>query len=258
MTGRWVSLRTGAAWVRRRSPRAFRLLREWHRRAIARRYHGDLVALAEYYGTDKWNDHWYAEIYAEHFRAVRDRPLNVLEIGVGGFDNPASGGASLRMWKAYFTKGQIHGIDIHDKKAVEERRIRVWQGSQVDSEFMSAVFAAIGRVDILIDDGSHMNAHVIATFQQCFPLLADDGLYAVEDVQTSYWPEYGGHARAHDDPGTTMGFFKQLTDGLNRSEMPEGARAPGRFDGSVRAVHFYHNLIVIEKGDGTHPRRRAR
>lgn len=188
---------------------------------------------------------------------MRDRPLNVLEIGVGGFDNPHSGGASLRMWKAYFRNSQIHGIDIHDKKPIEERRIRVWRGSQVDPEFMSAVFADIGRVDIVIDDGSHVNAHVLATFQHCFPLLADDGIYAIEDVQTSYWPEYGGNPRRFDDPRTTMGFFKQLTDGLNHTEMPDRSRERGPFDTLVRAVHFYHNLIILEKGDSTLLRRRA-
>lgn len=252
------SLRGVAAQLKQWSPRLFQVAREWHRNFIAFRYQGDLVGLASYYGTDKWNTHWYAEVYADHFRDWRNRPLNILEIGVGGFDNPHSGGASLRMWKAYFSKSQIHGIDIHDKKPIEERRIRVWLGSQVDSAFMSSVFAEIGRVDILIDDGSHANAHVLSTFQHCFPLLADGGIYVIEDVQTSYWPEYGGNPLAGDDPNTTMGFFKRLTDGLNHTEIPDASRAPGLFDTTVRAVHFYHNLVVVEKGDSTRPRRRSR
>lgn len=254
----WMSFRGAAGRVKKWSPRLFQVAREWHRDAIALRYRGDLVALADYYGTDKWNTHWYAEVYEEHFRDWRDRPLNIIEIGVGGFDNPHSGGASLRMWKAYFRNSQIHGIDIYDKQPIEERRIRVWRGSQVDREFMAGVFANIGRVDILIDDGSHANDHVIATFQQCFPLLADGGLYVVEDVQTSYWPEYGGHPGSVDDPNTSMGFFTLLTDGLNHTEVRDGARPPGPFDTIVRAVHFYHNLIILEKGDSTRPRRRQR
>lgn len=252
------SLRGAAAQLKQWSPRLFRGSRECHRYAISLRYRGDLVALANYYGTDKWNAHWYAEVYAEHFRDWRDRPINLLEIGVGGFDDPHSGGASLRMWKAYFRNSQIHGVDIHDKTPIEERRIRVWQGSQADPKFMSRVFAGIGRVDILIDDGSHVNAHVITTFQHCFPLLADGGIYVIEDVQTSYWPEYGGNPETFDDPGTSMGFFKRLTDGLNHTEIPDGSRARGPFDTTVRAVHFYHNLIILEKGDSTRPCRRLR
>lgn len=249
------SVRTAGAWLKARNVRAFRLARESHRRAIALRYYGDLVALADYYGTDKWNTHWYAEIYAEHFQGLRNRRLNILEIGIGGFDNPQNGGASLRMWKAYFWRSQIHGIDIHDKALIAEPRIHVWQGSQVDQQFMSKVFTTIGRVDIVIDDGSHMNTHVIATFRHCFPLLADGGLYAIEDVQTSYWPEYGGGSSRFDDPATTMGFFKGLADGLNQTEIPAGARGSDPFDTLVRAVHFYHNLIIVEKGSSTRPRR---
>ena len=249
------AVRLAAARLKKISPGAFRLAREWHRRAIARRYRGDLVGLATYYGTDKWNHHWYAEIYEEHFRHLRDRPLNVLEIGVGGYEHPDNGGASLRMWKAYFRRSHIHGIDIHDKKRIEEPRITTWQGSQVDSAFMSAVFAAIGRVDIVIDDGSHINAHVIETFKHCLPLLAPGGIYAIEDVHTSYLPEYGGQARVTDDATTIMGYFKRLTDGVNYAELPtqpEPSREPLAI---IRAMHFYRNLIVVERSDAAMDRR---
>jgi len=49
--------------------------------------------------------------------------VNILEIGVGGYDNPNYGGNSLRMWKRYFYRGKI---------------------------------------DVIIDDGSHINQDVIA------------------------------------------------------------------------------------------------
>ena len=67
MTGT-MSLRGAAARLKRWSPRWFQVAREWHRHAISLRYRGDLVALADYYGTDKWNAHWYAEVYAERAR----------------------------------------------------------------------------------------------------------------------------------------------------------------------------------------------
>ena len=46
--------------------------------------------------------------------------------------------------------------------------------------------------DIIIDDGSHLNRHVVKSFQVLFPLLADDGIYVAEDTQTAYWPGEGG------------------------------------------------------------------
>ena len=252
---KWPWLRTALAPLRRLSPHADRLVRESHRQVVALRHRGDLVALADYYGTDKWNHHWYAELYADHFHHLRARPINLLEIGIGGYDDPRSGGASLRMWKAYFARGQVYGIDIHDKRLVEERRIHVFRGSQADLEFMSDVFARIGSVDIVIDDGSHVNADALATFQHCFPLLANGGIYAIEDVQTSYWPEYGGHPGGACDPKTVMGFFKAQTDGLNRTEIKGDGRDWGYVGTHLKAVHFYHNLIIVEKGDSTAPRR---
>ena len=88
------------------------------------------------------------------------------------------------MWKAYFPESRIFGIDIYDKK-YRRRRIRTFQGSQTDANFLKRVVEEIGPVDIIIDDGSHYNTHVIASFQTLFRLLAPKGIYVVEDTQTS-------------------------------------------------------------------------
>ena len=48
------------------------------------------------------------------------------------------------------------------------------------------------ELDIIIDDGSHINEHVIRTFQYLFPKLKPGGIYVVEDTQTSYRQDYGG------------------------------------------------------------------
>src|SRR5262245_54084192 len=91
----------------------------WRRRArhlYARlRWGADLPALAAYFGTDKWGEHWYARHYQAHFAPLRRRRLRLLEIGIGGYDDPHKGGESLRMWKAYFPNAQIFGLDITDK-----------------------------------------------------------------------------------------------------------------------------------------------
>ena len=60
-------------------------------------YSGNLNKLAQIYNSDKYGRHKYTPIYSEKFKKVRYRKLNILEIGVGGYDNPLNGGASLRM-----------------------------------------------------------------------------------------------------------------------------------------------------------------
>jgi hypothetical protein len=71
--------------------------------------------LSTVYFTDKWNVHKYAQWYETHFAPLRKKRLNILEIGIGGYSHPEYGGGCLRMWRTYFPKARIYGIDIEDK-----------------------------------------------------------------------------------------------------------------------------------------------
>jgi hypothetical protein len=215
---------------------------------LSKLYSSDLNKLATIQGTDKWNRHWYTQHYDRHFRHLRKRRLNILEIGVGGNEHPDQGGESLRMWKRYFPHSMIYSIDIYDKSALQEKRIKIFKGSQVDENFLKDVFKQIGSLDIIIDDGSHVNEHVLTTFKTLFPLLNQGGIYSVEDVQTSYWPNFGGDSENLNNPATIMNFFKGLTDGLNHIEFLKQGYEPSYFDKNIVAIHFYHNLIFINKG----------
>lgn len=249
------SLKSAARETRRRnSKRLARVVTEFeqHReQARAERemrlLSTDLVGLAQHFGTDKWGAHRYAQHYQRHLEHLRDRPVNLLEIGVGGYSSPVKGGSSLRMWKAYLPKAQIHGLDIHDKSRLQEDRIRIFRGDQSDPDSLREVAAEIGRIDVIIDDGSHLSEHVVTTFETLFPLLAPDGIYCVEDLQTSYWPEWNG-SEDLDSPATSMAMLKRVVDGLNHEEWVGDAPTPTYTDRHVVAAHFYHNLAILEKG----------
>lgn len=209
----------------------------------------NLTRLAKHFKTDKWGrDHKYTPHYQRHFRAWRDHPINLLEIGIGGYERDGAGGKSLRMWKAYFPNAQIFGLDIHDKSFIDEPRITTFQGDQTDPAILTAIAEAAGELHVIIDDGSHRPADIIATFKILFPLLAADGIYVIEDTQTSYWPEFGGREDPTAD-GTTMAFIKQLVDGLNYEEFLEEPYEPTYTDLNVTAVSCYHNLVFIQKGE---------
>lgn len=204
-----------------------------------------LTILAIKHGTDKLT-HGYAPHYERYFSTLRLKRLNILEIGIGGYRDPKAGGESLRLWKDYFPNSMIHGIDIHDKLAHAEERISIYQGSQDDPEFLKAVVRKAGPINIVIDDGSHVNKHVITSFRTLFPLLASGGIYVIEDLQTSYIPDYGGDSENLGDPATSLGVLKQLIDGLNYQWLP--ARTPTYFDQNVLSVHFYPKMAFILKG----------
>jgi len=100
----------------------------------------------------------------------------------------------------------------------------------------------------MIDDGSHLNEHVITSFRTLFPLLAEDGIYVIEDTQTSYWPKFGGDSYNLNNANTIMNFLKTLTDGLNYEEIARKDYPPSYFDQNIVSLHFYHNLVFIYKG----------
>ncbi|HEX5445016.1 MAG TPA: class I SAM-dependent methyltransferase [Pirellulales bacterium] len=214
--------------------------------------------MATIHGTDKWNSHWYAQHYQRHFQPLRRKRLNLLEIGIGGYDDPFDGGGSLRMWKQFFPRAKIYGIDIHEKSAHAEPRVAVFRGSQCDPDFLHKVARQIGRIDIIIDDGSHVNEHAIASFECLFPLLADGGIYAIEDTQTSYWPGSYGGSTDLSCASTTMNRLKRLVDGLNYREFLDPHYSPSYFDRHVVSAHFYHNLAFIYKGDNEENTNRER
>lgn len=208
----------------------------------------NLTELAVHFGTDKWGTHRYTPHYQRHLEHLRGEEFTLLEIGIGGYSKVGKGGASLRMWKHFFPRAQVLGLDIADKSFVDAPRIRTYQGSQVDEAVLRRIFDDAGEIKVVIDDGSHRPEHIRETFRMVFPLLPDDGIYAIEDTQTSYWPEWGGSEDRHD-PTTTMALVKDLVDGLNFEEYVDESYEPTYTDLHVKAVHVYHNLVVIEKGD---------
>jgi hypothetical protein len=208
----------------------------------------NLRLLATMYGSDKWGQHWYARHYERHFSSLRRKPIVLLEIGIGGYDDPRAGGASLRMWKHYFPRGRIHGVDICDKSPQDEDRIRTFVGDQSDEKFLRQLISEIGRPDIVIDDGSHINSHMIKSFEVLFPLLADDGIYVMEDTGSSYWPDFGGSSEDLTSARTSMCMLKGLVDGLNHREFMLRDYQPSYFDAHIVSMHFYHNLVFCYKG----------
>jgi hypothetical protein len=72
--------------------------------------------IARFYRTDKSSlGHNYSPYYQRHLGPRRFKRNLVFEIGVGGMDNPYSGGQSLRTWRDYLPRSTIVGIDIEAK-----------------------------------------------------------------------------------------------------------------------------------------------
>lgn len=207
----------------------------------------DLTSLAKVYQTDKWGYHFYTPVYEQWFRSLRYKPIRLLEIGVGGYGKSQMGGNSLRMWKRYFPQGQITGIDIYDKSVLQENRIKILIGDQTNIAFLTELTKTEGPFDIIIDDGSHVQSHIITSFETLFPLMNPGGIYVIEDTQTSYWPKFEGSTSAMDSVDSAMNYFIKRVHAVNRQEWLAEEKGTDIPDEGIGSISFYHNLIFVTR-----------
>ena len=97
---------------------------------------------------------------------------------------------------------------------------------------------------IVLDDGSHIQGHVNSAFNFLYPQLQPDGIYAVEDLHTAYWPDHQGGLHA---PTSFIERCKSLIDELNGVWTPEKSLLTP-FTRSTISMSFYDSVVVFEKG----------
>jgi hypothetical protein len=200
------------------------------------------------YGTDKYV-HGYAPKYEQLLRARRWRRLGVLEIGIGPGDMNGVGG-SLRVWRDYFLRSTIVGIDIDDKDVALGPRVHTLRGDQASTDDLGRAVATLPQLDVVIDDGSHRGDDIVTSFRFLFPLLRAGGMYVIEDLHTSYWEQYGGAVPAPATSG--VGLIKRLVDEVQAFDEVYARRPDwgGHADVEgieVGAIHVYPGIVFIEK-----------
>lgn len=207
-----------------------------------------LDELAIKYGTDKSSlHHNYTPLYEKYFGELRNKSINFLELGWGGYEDPNAGGESARMWREYFSKASITVLDIHEKNN-DIKGVNFLQGNQESTFVAKALLEEHGKFDIIIDDASHISSLTIQSFHNFFNTLAIGGMYVIEDLHSSYDPDYYGDDEASKDPEdkrvfTAMMFLKQLCDEVN-SEFRAGEHSYG-YD--IEYIHFYKDICFIKK-----------
>lgn len=205
----------------------------------------ELSKLALIHHTDKL-DHGYTHIYEQYLEPLRGQIRNVLEIGVNA-------GGSLHMWREYFPNARIWGIDINpDCKYYEYKRVGVFVGDQTDEVFLNKCCDDIGSpIDLIIDDGSHVNTFTTKTFYTLFPRLKSHGVYIIEDLSCSYakldtdekcrenWPGMKLNKPGNlDNDRTHMdNFFNNMIHNVDKEIQ------------NVLSVHFWKWCAIILKGD---------
>ena len=198
-----------------------------------------LIEIGKKYPSSK-NISGFIELYEKYFFQFKDKKLNILEIGI---DN----GDSLRIWSEYFTEANICGIDI-TKVDFAIKNTEIFNGDQSDINFLKKIVSKYKKFDIIIDDGSHQSKHIIKSFKFLFTYLNENGLYVIEDLQTSYIPRYGGSRINLNKKGSSMNFIKSLLDSINYEQSDRPFFKKNTFDGNIKSVNFHQNIAFITKG----------
>ena len=190
----------------------------------------------------------YIPMYERYFERFRGEEVTMLEIGI--FD-----GGSLQLWRSYLgPKAKIVGIDINPECAeYTDDRIEVFIGDQADAGFLTGVLDEIGPVDIVLDDGGHAWDQQRVSFETIYPRMTDHGVYACEDMGTSYWTGFEGSS-----PGKSyVELMKDKVDELNGlysgqiNEVTSTTSSVCFHDCAVfveRAPHVYPNLVSAAGG----------
>ncbi len=192
---------------------------------------------------NKWPH--YFPVYDRHLARYRGGDVTVAEFGVWH-------GGSLQMWRDYFgPRSRVIGVDIDPRcTAAAGEGITVVTGDQEDREFLAGLAARAGPFDVVIDDGGHSMAQQLATFEVMWPALAEGGTFLVEDVHTSYWPDYGGGYRR---AGTFTEHAKDMIDRINAWHSRDPEFQPDYWTKTVAGMHVYDSVIVFDKGTHGEP-----
>jgi len=163
----------------------------------------DLTRLADKYGTDKGSTvHNYTEVYQYFFQPMRNDARKVFEIGVAS-------GSSLFMFRDYFPKAVIYGIDIEDSHRLDSPRIKTFVADQANRKQLQQFVDAHGSdFDLILDDGGHTMEQQQVSFGYFFAHVKPGGYYVIEDVHTSLMVP--GWGIDEDQKNTTLAMIENF------------------------------------------------
>jgi len=170
-------------------------------------FHKDvnLEQLFSHYETDKAklikknniSGHGYSEFYEKYLSKLKNKKLNILEIG-------SYSGSSAAAFSKYFPNSKIYCLDVnlrnflYKSKQIYPYGLDVTNLSSVKNFLKKIEFdKKIFFFDIIIDDGSHILSHQLRSLDYFFKFVKKGGFYIVEDYK---FPEYFKHLKDVDDP----------------------------------------------------------
>lgn len=135
----------------------------------------------KYYDTSVVDLHNYIPTYETLFYTMKNESINLLEIGIYH-------GGSLKLWRDYFTKANIIGIDIvyteTARNTLANTNVSVFLSDSTDSnsDVLTNKIKDM-EFDIIIDDGCHSFDSQYKTLLNYWGKLKTGGIYIIEDIE---------------------------------------------------------------------------
>ena len=158
----------------------------------------DLDQLFFYYGSDKADffqnkntrGHGFAKFYETQLAILKNKPINVLEIG-------SYAGASAAAFSKFFYNSKIFCFDINISNfKYSSNNINVY-GLDIRNEkkvlkILDVIFRENGfeKFDIIIDDGSHYLSDILFSLNLFFKFVNKGGTYVIEDFKHPNYYKY--------------------------------------------------------------------
>jgi 23S rRNA U2552 (ribose-2'-O)-methylase RlmE/FtsJ len=160
---------------------------------------------------DKGSLHSYLDKYDELFSPFKKGCI-LLEIGLALGD-------SIKLFDTYFDNSKIVGVDISVvfPKTEYKNNVVIIESDATKDNFLRHI--KDDMFDIIIDDGSHMEADQVATFNLLKGKMKSGGVYIIEDILSL---------------DTNRQMFESLHDNCEIIDM----RDNGRFDNVLIIYRF--------------------
>ena len=150
------------------------------------------------YGSDKANTfiknnfqgHGFSKFYAKHLDKLKNKKINILEIG-------SYSGASAAAFVKYFPYSKVfcfdinisnfkyksknihvYGLDINNKNQVNKTLNQIYKKNNFQ------------KFDLIIDDGSHNLKDILVSLNSFFSHLKDKNFFIIEDFKHPNYYEY--------------------------------------------------------------------
>jgi hypothetical protein len=144
--------------------------------------------------TDKNTIHSYLPLYEKLLKNKKETAKNVLEVGIGDFNQGITNGGSIKLWHDYFINATVHALDICPIGRVwdgikNNNRIIIYSSiNAYNNDFFTANFLNKNiKCDFMLDDGPHTLDSMKQFIKLYSQIMTDDGILIIEDVQSWDW-----------------------------------------------------------------------